>query len=635
MNDIKIHDLNDEQATTIIVEGMNRGLCEHLPVDPRDRMKDATDLVAAAIRANRAGNKSDNVLAILFIAQVDQKPPQQKIKEEVLSDTRFDLEGVSDKILDALIEGLDKYVETPNVETQRAEFMAEKARRSNGKVVEEVPQNAAQEAPQEAGSKQLSSEGMQGSRQIQSEGLGESGSGSTQTSISSGPISTAEDAGAFAGVQTSEESGKGGDSSPESSEEDSSSITKIETEERNTYMSKINLEMVEAHGVDPLKVESLPFSKLEFIVNNPKGPPAGDNKEEDMESKLSEAKSVAGMDMNATADTKIISKDDIEIEQETHVVANNPDDREKLEEQLTGPILKAYGQGRKSVPNIGNNELRLMIENPTAKITPGQLEKVRELDGNNISMKTVADNAEKMIVTEEVIGDPIESSFIEETPAQKMLKEAEAAVAKEQKEKEDDEANIKVEKEVKELKEEETLAQAAKRITDEQDLIVDSHAEKELNKSQESADKIISHENLPIPPDISGNPPILPNDISKCSIDEIYSLHARFHAVESRTNWVIFGYEDELSDIEKLKRDKEAKIYADIPTEIDGRRTTNDYRDSIVAADDQVLSYKTEEHDKLKIVNKLRVLQKNYHLDCERLSRQMSKWEREKNDGPR
>lgn len=632
MNDIKIPDLNDDQATTILVEGLNRGLYECKdnipPPDSRDRMKDATDLVAAAIRANRAGNKSDNVLAILFIAQVDQKPPQQKIKEEVLSDTGFDLEGVSDKILDALIEGLDKYVETPNIEKERAAFLAEKARRANGeatdvgKVVEEDPQNSTPEAPpeqaREVAPEGVATEAASGSEHDTSNERSDVGGSDADGRDGSQIGNSDEDAGAFAGVQASEESGKGSDSSAQSPEEDGT---------RDSFLNQINLEMVEAHGIDPLKVESLSTDKLEFIANNPKGPPAGENKEEDMESKLSEAKSVAGIDLNKTTETKIISKDDIEVDQEIPVAVSSPDEREKLEEQLTGPILKAYGQGRNNVHNIGNNELRLMIENPTAKVTPVQLEKARELDGNIVNEEPPQDNqgdADQIIIYS---SDGIK----DETPAQKLLKEAEAAVAEEEKQREEYE---KKEKEAEKRQEEETLAQAAKRITDEQ-IIVDPHAEEELNRIQESAQDIIEKEGFPVPPDISGNPPILPNDVSKCSRDEIYSLHARFHAVESRTNWVVSNYEDELGDIEKLKRDREVKVYSEIPTVLDGKRTTNDYRDAIVAADTEVLSFKTEEHEKLKIVNKLRVLQKNYYKDCERLSRQMSKWEREKNDGPK
>ena len=148
--------------------------------------------------------------------------------------------------------------------------------------------------------------------------------------------------------------------------------------------------------------------------------------------------------------------------------------------------------------------------------------------------------------------------------------------------------------------------------------------------------EIIEREGFPIAPEISEPAPILPADVSKCSRDELFSYHARYHAYESRMNWILSGFEDELGDIEKLRRVREIDVAASIPLLAeDGKRITNEARDAQVAADSLAIQYYEEEHEKKKTVNKLKVLQRNYMKDCERISRQMSKYEREKQDAPR
>ena len=149
--------------------------------------------------------------------------------------------------------------------------------------------------------------------------------------------------------------------------------------------------------------------------------------------------------------------------------------------------------------------------------------------------------------------------------------------------------------------------------------------------------EIIKSENFPIPPAYSDEQaPVFPIDVSIISRDELFSLHARFHAYETRMNWVLMQYEDEMNDCKKLRNYREAVVAKEIPfMGEDGKRNTNEFRDHQINGDPEVLDLGMKEHEVKKIVTDLKVLRDCFHLDCERLSRQMSKYEREIQDAPR
>jgi hypothetical protein len=684
-------ELTDQQATSILVEGLQRGLFEPaVPAEEADRLLDATKLVEACESAYKTGNRSDNVTTILFMAQVnsdttdnkvttDIAPIPEQIKGQISIPVQEDhmhnglnLAELSDGILDQLIVGLDKYPQTDEVEIDRKAYTAEKERRGNGSGKELEKDSSAQvppEAEETSGesAEQTTGSDLQEGNQTSGESGEQNGATDPGTEIHAQQDSgQEEDASAFARAQTPETSGKGKPAKAKAQEKDG---------ERAELEGKLNYAMVKAHNTDLISLSKAPINELRYIVENPSGPVSTDSeeiapKEEDkvaiLESdvvgvtnpKLDNA--LGGIVPVKSVEQKVVTKADlnlnIEEDQEENRGGISPE-RETLETLITGPILKAYGRGRKEVPDIGDNELRLMVLNPTGQISPEELQKAQMMDGKSILVepdpgKTVV-NAMPTPEQEDKAHEFVEAelakdNIILEGPQDRSL--AKAATESVNKPEELSDPITKSEQARFAPGDNPTTdttlpsGQIVKVLTKSPDklpTVVDiDDNEIDVAKpltGQARAMEIIEKENFPIPPNLSEQAPILPFDVSKCSRDELFSLHAMFHACESRINWVLTSFEDELGDIEKLRRVREIDVADSVPlisTE-DGKRITNEFRDAKVAADTLVIQYYEEEHEKKKTVNRLKVLQRNYLKDCERLSRQMSKYEREKNDAPR
>lgn len=668
--EVKAPELNDEQCKAIVIEAMNRELIKtvdgSIPDDINIIRKDANDLVEAAIRARNTGNKSENVETLLFMGQVDMKPlssqesaPVESSEVQSENNLGIDLTKLSDIVLEGLHTGLEKYINSPEIEEQRAAVLAEQKRRADAgqgiPPAQEAPQEpqAASQGTSERSSRETDSEISDSSSEMGSETQTREGeisnsSNSVQTGnegIPSADSAQNEDAGSFAGVQATESAEEGNTTAAKSPEEDG---------RRDELLNKLNFDIIKANKIDISKIESFSNAELErILLTSPDGvktQEVKDETEEDMSDPSSE-KSVSGIIEQPVVAPTLVSKSDFgSLNAEstpTESAQSISPDRENLESQITGPLLKAYGRGRKEVPSIGDHELALMVAYPDAKITQPQLDKARQLDNLasgksfvlpkkdledaiSLDVSSFPSSAEAEIAVNklkeaglepviEKLDEPKDAVSLGQAAKESLdkvevvetLDDAKNLVSKENKEIEDNVANEKINREIKELEVEKQV----------------KHVDKALD--------IINRENLPLPPEIDGEPPRLPNDVSKVSRDELFSLHARFHAVESRTNWIVSNHEDELGDIVKLRTSREVVVANDIPLVIDDKRITNEYRDSKVAADKQIMKFFDQEHEVKKVINKLRVLQKNYYRDCERLSRQMSKYEREKNDGPR
>lgn len=643
--------LNDEQCRTILTEGLQRGLYENggrVPDEEKVRLEDATKLVEAAESASRNGNKSDNVNTILFIAQCDTKPLSQNSVEQKVTDNvaqgntviytksekennmhnGLDLSTLSDGVIEGLIVGLDKYPPSDQVEEDRKAYVEERERRKNAtksisEAVEEDPSNENEKA---AGNTSSSISEQSFSQDLQAP---EDTSGRQREYVSG-----TEDAGAFARAQTPETSEKGRKAKVKSIEEDG---------ERTALIEQLTISIVKAHGVSPVDIDSLSSDQLKYILDNPDGPikedkmPVNEKEVEEFAQTNTEVrggKVIGGVDLTPVDNTeKVITKADLGIDVEDVPKENTSGEisaeREKLESLVTGPMLKAYGRGRKEILSIGDNELRFMILNSDGKVSSDELEKARALDGPEYSPNiNVSDkipmvgglnpnSSPKMVVTKEVPGPEVISYFLEvdsqEDDPQDNHGDAEQIATTE---------NIK----------ETVLSAREVRKKELRELRINSD-----NNKQNCAMEIIARENMPIPPSYANEEaPILPIDVSVITRDELFSLHAKFHACESRMLWIMCQEEDKFGDIEKLRKDREAIVGANVPfLGEDGKRNTNEYRDFQIASDSEVLSLGKEEHEIKKVVKRLKILCDNYHRDCERLSRQMSKYERERSDAPR
>jgi hypothetical protein len=390
--------------------------------------------------------------------------------------------------------------------------------------------------------------------------------------------------------------------------------------ERTALEEQLTIGLMRAHGLDPSEIASTSTATLRWMIEHPDpkqpAPAAGvpaqvaavaDPVPGDMEERVRilppPAADVAAHESEATADDSGISAE-----------------REALESQVTGPMLKAFGRGRLDIPNIGDNELAFMVANPEGRVTKEQLMAARALD-----------EAEPITSVQESAPAPIAEQLAaerHEEPVQEAVAPAptgDAAFA----------PPVAVEPRPKPQADPKPAAVApieapAPRVpVDPATLHVPEEAQRDV---KEHFAQTVAKEHFPYPQDIE-DPPSMPADMSKLTREEIYSLHARFHAVQARIAIVITDDEDKLGDMQKLRRARELAVEETIPVNIDGKKLTEAQRSARIAQDEQVQIYATAEHNLEKSIRKMKVLAGNYNRDVERSSRQMTRWSKEFAEG--
>jgi hypothetical protein len=645
-------DLNEQQQITILTEGINRGFYEcpnnAVPTDPVQRSEDAKRLVEACKLAYKNGNHSDNVNTILFVAECDMKPEVPNISSEpsVTSSAPksaknnvidgFDITTVTDGILESLLVGLDKYPQNEQVQHDREIYLAEKARRSgeSPKEIQEIPQTetgsqVAQKAGEIAPEGSPSTNGRASEHTAEAEGSNSGGSAPDGGTGGSARTEN-EDAGAFARAQTPE-------TQPEGKKVKAKPIEK--DEQRLKVESELTLPIVKAHGIDITNLDNIPTADLEYIVANPDGPSAEKGakvviREEELEPVPTQdvGSVVGGISAEVSAPEVIVSKESMGLQVDNNETSGEISaEREKLESQITGPLLKAYGQGRKSVPSIGDNELKFMLEHPDGRVTKDELESAKALD-NSDNQGMIPGQMDIMMESEKSAGAGIEK-IPKEIVRQKQFEKEQQEIAQKGSEKEQEElAKSPPTQKPISLTPAQVAAQIEKPDGWEVKDITPNH-----QQQQNRAMEIINREAMPIPPAYSDeDAPKFPIDVSVISRDELFSLHAKFHAYEIRMNYVLMFHEDDMNDCTKLREIREAVVAKSIPfMGEDNKRNTNEFREAQVKGDEKVIELGEQEHEARKLVADLKVFRNSFHLDCERLSRQMSKYENERLDAPR
>lgn len=569
--EVAVPDLTSEQVEAVLAESLHRAMWEldvdgNPPRDFKDREKAAKDLLHQCVLAHAAGNRMDSVLALLHIAeydgqQVSQKPDTGGLNMAATADV-----DLAQHPLDALQKFETTLLGYPqdNEEVQQNLVLvrAEIARKGGGTsappaaaaapVAEVAPEPPAVVVVQETISDQA---------------------------VQTGQAEVAESAAL-----------------------------------RKSLEDRLTFPMMRAHSIDPSQIPTLTDGELQWIVEHPGGdvstqspaapiPPAPEPQGET----LVTTQMVINREPEAQP-APPVSAVPAEVPQAT---TTEETEREELESQVTGPILKAYGRGRTDVPDIGINELTFMIANPEGRVTKDQLLAAQALDG-----AASAEEAE-------------EAQKIQPTIAEQTAPEPEMVVTKEV---------LGPEQVDHFLPTAENAAQTHEyivgQIGDAAIVLPVSNIQSEASKTDfdDRAQEIIDREHFPIPADIE-KPPRMPNDMSGLSKDELYSIHAQFHACEARANWVLTEEDEKVYDLQKFLAGREVEVRNEAPTKDpdDARkRLTDAQRDALVAADGQVKEIKTQLHKALKTVRKLKVLRDNYHKDVERASRQMTRFTEER-----
>jgi hypothetical protein len=192
----------------------------------------------------------------------------------------------------------------------------------------------------------------------------------------------------------------------------------------------------------------------------------------------------------------------------------------------------------------------------------------------------------------------------------------------------DDEVNTAKEPEPKE-KLEQTVA-VAREVLAQSNKGISFHTQVE---AKELAIAKIKKEKLPIPPEIEGEPPALPRDISVLTDPELRRLHSEFNAVLARANWLVALVEaDELAaeQIASLYEAQAIKRAAQDPDPVTGKGKTVAALEA-EASDDELVRKWREKKTEYVIDKKLqKALRDTYLSNVERISREYAMREGER-----
>jgi hypothetical protein len=356
------------------------------------------------------------------------------------------------------------------------------------------------------------------------------------------------------------------------------------SDERKALEDRLTFSAMRAHKLDPSQIPSLSDEELRWVVEHPGGEVQETPTDDGVETPESEGQTVET--------TRMV----VDRQPEPQAPASKSGDvldgitpeREELESQVSGSMLKAFGRGRVDVPSIGDEELRFMVENPEGRVTQEQLLAARALDEGTATTEKV---------TEHQLDETSEG---EQTTVAEQREEPEVP---DRAEKIGEPAS--------------TAEQQSKRMT------ATRATSQEL--PQNPAAEVIDREHFPVPPEIDERPPRLPFDMSKCSDDDVRSHHARFHACHSRANFVVGLWEGEHRDVVKLRKGREVEVANSLPSkdpEDSRKRLTDAQREAMVAADLEVVALKEREHEIERVLRQLTTLRDGYSRDVSACSRQ-------------
>lgn len=621
--------LNDAQATDILQKAINAGSSEGgLPTDEATRIQYAVQFAAQCKTAFDAGNREQKVIDTLVAAGIPMEPPAgtaapmppaavapppaaappvaappvaaapAPVAAPAAAQGSFDFTTLSDESLAKMIKTLQapEYAAQPNVTAEIAQLEAEQTRRAGGTPDAQAPQPQAVAPQPEAPTPAAPPVATAPAPVAASAPVPVPAAAPVAQ-----PVALAEPPAAGAVVPTGFPAPPApGDAAPPSVNQAGAPVDEAlqpaqEDAERAGLEAQLTYAIMGAYGVDPAQVPTLSLDTLRMMVANPAGPVANDT--------------------TATP---------------TDVAAPTNDAREGLLAQITGGVLKAFGRGRKDLLDIGDHELMMMVEHPDGQVTLEQLQVARGADGSTSdqlppALKGAAPAPPVAVPPPGTPGAPVAvaqapapvSAFAPPVAAPEQPPVAPAPVAP-----------VPVAAPPTMLPPAvEAPAPALAQVPNPQPVpLTPPVGAPPVTTSEATARAmaIISAENMPIPPEIDGDPPRLPNDLSKESDAALHSFHARFHACEVRMNWVISQFDDEIGDVRKLLRNKRREVGLAIPATHEGKKVTKDIKEALVDADAEVQQHLHNLSEIEATVGKLKVLRDGYHQDVSTCSRQWS-----------
>lgn len=134
------------------------------------------------------------------------------------------------------------------------------------------------------------------------------------------------------------------------------------------------------------------------------------------------------------------------------------------------------------------------------------------------------------------------------------------------------------------------------------------------------AEARVAKEKLPIPPELEGNPPELPRDISALSDIQLRRLHAEFHALLARATWLVAVEESDEHAADQIARHYKAMVLRDLVSKAskDAKITA---LEAEAAGDERVREWTQRKNEHYVQVKLLKALRDTYEDSCDRMSR--------------
>jgi hypothetical protein len=553
-------------------------------VPPDERMRDAATLVFQAKRARANGNTSEKVSQCLLLAEVDTQPTsgaqaavvaqppavEQPQAVQAVVAPAPEVNGAADDSLAGSDPGqlaealkvLQGYPSSPTIEAEIQRIQAELIRRqSEAQPAPQQPQQVQEVAPP---APPPAAAAPPGPDVPDAGGLGPAaGDQPTLPPVPGhegprvlGPVGGAE---GRAGSTPADAVGLSGGQAPQPGQEGGLPPGQAPAQDggRADLEAQLTFQMIQAYGLTVESVKTLTDEQLRSVIASPGGP------------QLTTTQSAP-----PASTTPAVSSE-----------------RESLEERVTGPLLKVYKRGRVDIPDIGDNELRLMVENPTGA-SAEQITEARVKDGAATSSS--GEQSEPAVSTPPAQAQAPEQPAAVSSPPSPALPSVQPAMV------------------TKEVLGPEQVSS-----------FLPQPAQPSAATGREAAMAIIAREHLPIPIDVA-EAPTFPNDISKVSDTELFSMHARMHACESRANWLINEQEDAVKRLEKLLRVARLNARKALQPLGEGKRRTKDETEAAIESSPEVQQLLAELEGAQDTVGTLRVLRENYKSDVSTCSRQFS-----------
>jgi hypothetical protein len=249
-------------------------------------------------------------------------------------------------------------------------------------------------------------------------------------------------------------------------------------------------------------------------------------------------------------------------------------EREALEEQITGPALKAHKRGRRDIPDLSDEELRWIIEHPQGPPWPGPASGP---------------------VPQPTVQEPV---FTPTPPTTPMPGVSATPVPP-------------------------TVAPMG--------LFAPTETQLPSTVMVREGGELDGEHMFP---DVA-KPPQVPPDLSQLDDVDLRSLQGKFHAVLARANWVIAKYKDEIHDLERALVLKRAAVRDSLPKTMDGKRVTKDDAAAMVETHPEVVALSDRISQAKKPLIKMEAVAVNARSTCARCSRDwaMRKGEQSWRDG--